>query len=427
MQALAKTDAAARSFASIAALGRWARAGLLAGTALAAPLAAHAAAPKTASIGVTLPFTGADAESATRIRDGVTLAINQANAAHAVPGYTLSEVALDNGTATAGQYDPAQAATNARNLVSNHAVLAAIGPEMSGSAKAMAPILNQGGLSMITPSATNPDLTNPNFKAQYRPEGTVTFFRTVTTDAFQGPNMANFMAKNLHVKTVYILDDSGAYGVGLADAFEAQAKKDGIQVLGRDRLDPQNADYSSVLTKIKSLNPQAVYYGGVGQAGVKLCKQSYQVIPSVIKAGGDGVYTPEMLSACGFPAAEGWYATIASPHVMDSPDAKAFAAAYEKAFNLQPDDYSITAYDGANTIIAAMKSVVQKHKALTRASVNAALRAATVKTLQGPVAFDENGDIKNRTVSVFQIRENKSKPLTNILDQYAYVGVAPQS
>ncbi len=67
--------------------------------------------------------------------------------------------------------------------------------------------------------------------------------------------MANYMVDKLKVKTVYVLDDSGAYGVGLADAFQAQAEKKGMKILGRDRLDPKAADYSSILTKIKSLEP----------------------------------------------------------------------------------------------------------------------------------------------------------------------------
>ncbi len=121
--------------------------------------------------------------------------------------------------------------------------------------------------------------------------------------------MANYYADVLKVKTVYILDDSGAYGVGLADAFQAQVEKKGVKVLGRDRLDPKAADYSAVLTKIKSLNPDSIYYGGVLQAGVKLAKQAYDIIPKgTIKGGGDGVYGPEMLSAVGNPANEGWYA-----------------------------------------------------------------------------------------------------------------------
>ena len=94
-----------------------------------------------------------------------------------------------------------------------------------------------------------------------------------------------------------------------------------MKILGRDRLDPKSADYNGVLTKIKSLNPDSLYYGGVLQAGVKLVKQAYDVLPhSVVKAGGDGLYGPEMLSAGGFPAAEGWYATNASPHVSGRPE-----------------------------------------------------------------------------------------------------------
>ena len=75
---------------------------------------------------------------------------------------------LDDGTATAGQYDPAQAATNARKMVADKEVVAAIGPQMSGAGKAMTPILSQGGLATITPSSTNPDITSPKFAEQYR-------------------------------------------------------------------------------------------------------------------------------------------------------------------------------------------------------------------------------------------------------------------
>src|SRR6478672_361288 len=261
-------------------------------------------------IGLDLSLTGADAESALRIKNGALMAFEDINARHDIPGYRLEPLILDDGTATAGQYDPAQAATNARRMVSDKAVVAAIGPMMSGAGKAMAPILSQGNLATITPSSTNPDITNPKFAEQYKPAGKAIYFRTVTTDAFQGPNLANYFADKLHVKSVYVLDDSGAYGVSIADSFQKRAEEKGIKVLGRDRLDPKAADYTTVLTKIKSLNPEALYYGGVSQAGVKLAKQAYDIIPKAIKAGGDGMYSAEMLSAAGFPAAEGWYATV---------------------------------------------------------------------------------------------------------------------
>jgi branched-chain amino acid transport system substrate-binding protein len=112
-------------------------------------------------------------------------------------------------------------------MVADKDVAASIGPQMSGAGKAMTPILSQGGLATITPSSTNPDITNPKFAEQYRPAGKPIYFRTVTTDAYQGPNMANFFADRLGVKSVYVLDDSGAFGVGEADSFQKQAEAKG--------------------------------------------------------------------------------------------------------------------------------------------------------------------------------------------------------
>ena len=141
-----------------------------------------------------LSLTGADSEGAIRVRNGIMMAIDAANEGNGIPGYRIEPLVLDDGTATAGQYDPAQAATNARKMVSDKDVVGALGPEMSGAGKAMAPILSQGGLATITPTSTNPDISDPKFAEQFRPAGKPIYFRTVTTDAYQGPNMANFYA-----------------------------------------------------------------------------------------------------------------------------------------------------------------------------------------------------------------------------------------
>lgn len=384
------------------------------------------AADKVVKVGINLSFTGADAENAARIGNGAVIAFEEANAAKAVPGYTFQLVKHDDATATAGQYDPAQAATNARTMVSDKGYMAALGPQMSGAGKAMAPILSQGNLAIITPASTNPDLTDPKYAQQYRPAGKAIYFRTVATDAFQGPNMANYMADTLKVKTIFVLDDSGAYGVGLADAFQAQAEKRGIKVLGRDRLDPKAADYAPILTKIKSLGPQALYYGGVGQAGVKLAKQAYEIIPDAIKAGGDGMQSADLLKGAGFPAVEGWYATVASPHVTEDPVAAQFSDRYFARFKQRPDDYTITCYTGAQVIIAAVKAIAASGKPVTRDAVRDAIqRVKLPNSMLGPIEFDENGDLRNKIISVFQIRKNADKPLDDPDAQYKYVGVAP--
>jgi branched-chain amino acid transport system substrate-binding protein len=410
-------------------LTRRATAQLLASTAVASVLgsvSAHAA-DKVVKIGIDLSLTGADSQGANRVRNAIVMAFDGANQANGVPGYKFDLLVTDDGTATAGQYDPAQAATNARKMVADKDVVAAIGPQMSGAGKAMTPILSQGGLATITPSSTNPDITSPKFAEQYRPAGKPIYFRTVTTDAYQGPNMANFFAAKLKVKSVFVLDDSGAFGVGVADSFQKQAEAKGIKIAGRDRLDPKAADYTAILTKIKSLSVESIYYGGVSQAGVKLAKQAYDIIPSVIKGGPDGVTSSDFPGDAGFPAVEGWYTTIAAPHLVEDNKASQFIQAFKARFNDSPDDYTITAYDASLVIIDSVKRVAASGKPVTRENVRDAIQTAKVPTIQGVVSFDANGDLADRTVSVFQIKKDTTKSLTDVSAQYKYIDVAPQS
>jgi branched-chain amino acid transport system substrate-binding protein len=395
-----------------------------------ASVATTAVAPaqqKAVTLGITLPLTGADADDAAFIKNGFMTAIEEANAKGGVAGYKINVVVYDSGTATAGQYDPAQAATNTKKLVADPTVVANLGPEMSGEGKAMTPILSEADLATITPSSTNPDITNPAMAAQFKPKGKAIYFRTVTTDAFQGPNMANFFASNLKVKSIFVLDDSGAYGVGIADSFQKQAEKIGIKVLGRDQVNPKEADYTTILTKIKALKPDALYYGGVAQAGVKLAKQAYDIIPDMIKGGGDGIQGGSFLKGGGFPAVEGWYSTNAGPHLVEDAAAQDFVKKYQSTYKTVPDDYSITAYDGALVVLDAIKRVAASGKEVNRSNVRDAMQTTNLTTLQGVVSFDENGDIKDRTVSVFQYKKNDKFPEDDIIHQQHYLGAAPQS
>jgi branched-chain amino acid transport system substrate-binding protein len=382
---------------------------------------------KTVTIGIGLPLTGADADSATRIKNGALMAIDDVNAAGGAGGYKLTSTTLDSATATAGQYDPAQAAINAKKFASDPNVVALVGPQMSGEGKAMTPILSAANLATITPSSTNPDITDPKFAGQFKPNGKAIYFRTVTTDAYQGPNMANYMRDTLKVKSVYILDDSGAYGVGMSNAFEAQAKKIGMNVMGHDQLDPKEADYTTVLTKIKGLNPDAVYYGGVAQAAVKVGKQVYDIMPNVIKCGGDGLVDGGILSAVGFPAIEGWYATQATPDALDAPANADWVARYTKTYGMTPTLYSINAYDAVMVIADAVTRVAASGKPVNHDTVRDAIQDANTKTLQGTVSFDENGDITNKVISVWQIHHDPSFPEDDVSHQLKYIGDAPEA
>ena len=140
--------------------------GLL-GSALFAPalLRSAWAEDKLLKIGMTFPVTGTLALQAGQVRDAVLYAIGEANEKGGIAGYKFRDLTFDDASPTTGQYDPALAATNARKLLQDAAVIAAVGPLNSGSAKAVSPIYSQGGMATISGSATNPDLTDPKFAA----------------------------------------------------------------------------------------------------------------------------------------------------------------------------------------------------------------------------------------------------------------------
>jgi branched-chain amino acid transport system substrate-binding protein len=381
------------------------------------PVAAAQTIPSTITIGLNFPFTGADAADAANVRDGALMAIEEINAKGGIGGKIQIQPSVkDDGTVAAGQYDPAQAATNTKQFAADDTVMAVVGPLMSGSGKAMSPIASAADLTIITPASTNPDITDPNFASQYRPNGKAIYFRTVTTDAYQGPYMANYAAEVLGIHSVYILDDTGAYGEGIATAFENQAVAKGITVLGHDKLDPKESDYTTVLTKINALSPEALYYGGVQQAGEKLARQAYDLMPSLPKMGGDGMYSIGFIEDAG-PAANNWYATIAAPDTIDEPAAADWVAKYKSKYGKAPQDYALTAYDAVLVIEDTVNRLLTDGMPITRQNVRDYFQQTNLPTLQGVIQFDDNGDLKDKVISVFQVKDNL----------YQYVGAAPQT
>src|SRR5260370_12103090 len=131
------------------------------------------------------------------------------------------------------------------------------------------------------------------------------------------------------------------------------------------------------------------------------------------------------LGAAGFRAAEGLYGPMPAPTLLETPEAKPGVERFEKKWGQQRENYSITAYDAALVILDAVKRVAEAGKEVNRGNVRDAIQTSKAKTLQGVVSFDDNGDITNREVSVFQIKKDDQHPLDSVLHQYKYLGVAP--
>jgi branched-chain amino acid transport system substrate-binding protein len=135
--------------------------GAIAAATLSVPAQPARAEGTVVKVGVDMSLTGADVTVVQRFRDAILLAFEGANQSHAVPGVRIEPIFFDDASATAGQSDPAQGATNARKMVLDKDIVAALGPMANGVAKAMEPILSAGNLATVSGIATNPDLTDP--------------------------------------------------------------------------------------------------------------------------------------------------------------------------------------------------------------------------------------------------------------------------
>ena len=174
----------------------------------------------------------------------------------------------DDATAQAGKWDSGKCSQNGQAYAQNESVLAVIGTFNSGCAAVMIPVLNQapgGGVLMMSPANTYGCLTEPcagNEPEKYYPSGTRNYARVAPSDPNQGAVVAQLM-KEQGVKSVYILNDKEAYGLGVAKNVQGAAKAAGITIAGFAAYEPKSANFEALFTKIKGTNPDAVFIGGL--------------------------------------------------------------------------------------------------------------------------------------------------------------------
>jgi len=364
---------------------------------------------KVVKIGVIAPLSGDLTAVGTGIKNSVDLAVKQANAQNRVPGWKVELAAEDD----AGKPDVgAQAASK---LSSDRAVVGVVGTYNSSVALQVAPILDKVNIVEISPANTNDTLTRgQDFKTSpARPHKN--YFRVATLDSLQGGFAADYAYNDLSAKNVVVIHDKKAYGQGLADSFKAQFEKDGGKVLTTETINPGDKDFSAVLSKIKPLNPDLIFYGGEYPEASLISNQAHgaQEIKAPIM-GGDGIVDPTYGKTAG-AAAEGDYGTSvgAPPEQVES--AKSFIADYQAGGYTDPfSAYGALAYDAANTIInalpAALGSATKVNDTVRKAEI-AAVQAANFGGASGPVAFDNYGDTVTKTLTMYKVEGGEFKPI----------------
>jgi branched-chain amino acid transport system substrate-binding protein len=333
-------------------------------------------------IGCAAPLTGDQAQIGIDMCNGVELAIFQANDLEQQlnPGAPAVQFEISRQD---DQHNPAQAVNVAKKFVSDPAVLAVVGHFNSSCTKPTSAIYNSAGLTQLTPASTNPDLSKQGF---------ATFFRTAATDDVQGPKGAVFAVKTLGVKKIYVIDDKTTYGKGLADEFEKKARELGAEILGHEGITQGDKDFTPLLTKIKPLAPDLIYFGGIYPEGALLLRQARALDIKADLMGGDGIATLTFSELATSEIAEGVYATMVGGDMHKVPSAASFIRDYETRYGTL-GQWSAYGFDSANVLIEA----VRKAAAKDRAGVLKAMREIPkFQGVTGEIVFDENGDNQNQ-------------------------------
>jgi branched-chain amino acid transport system substrate-binding protein len=352
-------------------------------------------------IGVIAPLSGSLSALGQGIKNSVDLAIKQANEEEKVPGWTI-ELAAEDDTAKADV--GAQVATK---LASDAAVAGVIGTLNSSVATQVQPILDRENIVMVSPANTAVDLTRGTDAASPKRQFE-SYFRVSTTDDVQGPFAANYATEDLNAKNVVTIHDKKAYGQGLVAAFTKQFTENGGKVVAAETINPGDQDFSAVLTKIKPLNADLIYYGGEYPEASLLSNQAKAQGIKAPLMGGDGIYDGTYI-ANAKEAAEGDLCTSVGAPTDDLESAADFVEAYNEEGYADPySAYGAYAYDAANVIIEALAEVLDGEDELTpelREEIVAAVGETDMDGVTGKVTFDEFGDTTTKVLTVYKVTD----------------------
>lgn len=340
-------------------------------------------------IGLVAPLTGDQAYVGAGVLNGVQMAVEDANAKGPVFGNArIKLAALDD------QHNPTQAVLAANKLVADPDVMGVVGHFNSSCTKAASAIYHEGRMVQITPASTNPEISKQGFD---------TFFRVCATDDLQGRTAAQFVWSKLNLRKVVILDDQTTYGRGLADEFEKKFKELGGAVLRRDGITQGEKDFNPLVTKIKSLNPPLVFYGGVYPELALLIRQSRRAGLESVWMGGDGIFDVTLIRLATPAMSEGAYATMLGVDPKSLPAARDFVARYEARYG-EIGSFSSYAYDASNVLIEAVRRAGKKDREAVLRQVR---NTKDFQGILGPVNFDEKGDALGKGVAIFRVKNGK--------------------
>ncbi|HEX4976155.1 MAG TPA: branched-chain amino acid ABC transporter substrate-binding protein [Pseudomonadales bacterium] len=359
----------------------------------------------TATVGDTLvikiahaaPLTGPQAHLGKDNENGVRLAVDELNAQGFEIGGKKARIEL---LSEDDQADPRVATTVAQKFV-DEKVQAVIGHMNSGTTIPASKIYFDAGIVQVSPSATNVKYTQQGFK---------TAFRLMANDAQQGKVLGNFAVQDLHARKIALIDDRTAYGQGLAAEFEKAVLAQGGEIIGHEFTSDRASDFTAILTKIKGLNADLLFYGGMDAQAAPMVKQMRTLGLTLPFMAGDGTHTAEFLTLAG-AAADGVVASLPGVPLENMPGGPAFAEKFQAKYG-KIQLYAPYSYDTVHVLIHAM----QKAQSIDPATYVSQLATIHYAGVTAPIAFDDKGDLKGGSISVYRAEQGEWKLLKTLND-----------
>ncbi|PKN92728.1 MAG: branched-chain amino acid ABC transporter substrate-binding protein [Chloroflexi bacterium HGW-Chloroflexi-6] len=338
------------------------------------------------------PLSGGQSNVGVDIKNGAQLAMEQLSGPLTEMGYKVELAPFDD------QANPDIGVANAKQIVSDPAILCVVGHYNSGVQIPSSEEYHNAGLANVSPANTNPKVTD---------RGYLEVNRLVGRDDVQGVVGANF-ALGKDVKSVFVIHDKTAYGQGVAEFFKQEAEKIGIEVLGFEGSE-EKANFDALTSTIIASDPDLVYFGGMfDQAGV-LFKQSREKGYEGMFMGPDGLDSSELVNIAGPALLDGggmFYSTVSGPASLYPGTAK-FVSDFKAKFGADPAPFAAQSYDAMAICLKAIENVAaSKNGELpTRAEVAAAIRALNVFAgITGDFTFNGVGDTTTAQYFVIQVK-----------------------
>jgi branched-chain amino acid transport system substrate-binding protein len=351
-------------------------------------LIAHSAAAQEqiVRIGVSGPLSGANAFAGKDNENGVRLALEELNASRLkIAGKTIKFELMSEDD----QGDP-KAGVNVAQKFADAGVRFVLGPYNSGVAIPASRIYSDAGILMST-VGTNPKVTQGGYK---------NVFRMVASDTQVGASMAAYAARELKLKTVGVIDDRTAYGQGIAMEFAKKAKIAGLKVAGHEFTNDKATDFAAILTALKAKKVEAIFFGGYAPQAAPMTRQMRALGLNVRLLGGDTLCSPEMAKLGGDAVGANVLCAQGGAILEKQAGGPAFQTRYKVRYRQNPDVYAATFYDQTKFMAQAMKDANSTDPSV----VGAAMRASSYKGVGGEYAYDEAGNMKQSSVTVYTFR-----------------------